>query len=339
MFRLAHLSDPHLAPLPRPRKRELASKRVIGYINWRRGRGRAHKADVLATLIADLQAQRPDHVALTGDLLNLALRSELPPALEWLETLGPPGWVSVVPGNHDTYVQGALGRLESVWDAYMTGDVLAALPGGPDSDDHDIAEADEAVFAGAPRFPYVRRRGDVALVGVSSGVPTAPFLATGKVGRRQRARLAALLHALGEEGLFRVVMVHHPPLPGTAKRLRRLTDGAKFMEVLREAGAELVLHGHNHTRMLAWGHTADDASEDDGAVGHGARAMPIVGVPSASALPDAKRGKPGAAYNLYEIDRGADGWTCRMRSRGVEPDGQVADQGEPVWLVGPKTSG
>ena len=326
VFRLAHLSDPHLAPLPRPRKRELASKRLVGYINWRRGRGKSHQADVLAALIADLQRQAPDHVALTGDLLNLALKSELPPALEWLEMLGPPGWVSVVPGNHDTYVRGALGRLESVWDAYMTGDAVAALPGGPDADGHEMAEADEAIFAGAPRFPYVRRRGPLALVGVSSGVPTAPFLATGRVGRRQRKRLRDLLTALGEEGLFRVVMVHHPPLPGTAKRLRRLTDGPRFMEVLREAGAELVLHGHNHTRMLSWGH-----EDDEGA----APAMPIVGVPSASALPDAKRRKPGAAYNLYEIEGDAKGWSCHMRSRGVDPDGQVCDQGEAVRLFGP----
>ncbi len=314
-FRLAHLSDPHLAPLPRPRKRELASKRVLGYINWRRGRGRAHRADVLEALIADLKHQAPDHVALTGDLLNLALKSELPPALEWLETLGPPGWVSVVPGNHDTYVAGALGRLETVWDAYMTGDVVAALPGGPDADGHDTPEASEPIFAGAPRFPYVRRRGPIALVGVSSGVPTGPFMATGKVGRRQRARLGDLLTALGREGLYRVVMIHHPPLPGTAKRLRRLTDGSAFMDVLREAGTELVLHGHNHTQTLVWGGV------------DGAETMPICGVPSASALPDARHAKPGAAYNLYEIEGTAEtGWRTRVETRGLLPDGTVGER-------------
>lgn len=310
-FRLAHLSDPHLAPLPRPRKRELASKRVLGYLNWKRGRGAAHRADVLATLIDDLKRQAPDHVALTGDLLNLALRSELPPALEWLETLGPPGWVSVVPGNHDTYVAGALGRLERVWDAYMTGDAIAALPGGRDAEGHETADEGESRFGGSPRFPYVRRRGPIALVGVSSGVPTGPFLATGKVGRRQRARLRTLLVDLGAEGRFRVVLIHHPPLPGTAKRTRRLTDGAEFMDVLREAGAELILHGHEHTQTLAWG----------GLPG-GAHALPILGVPSASALPEPSRGKPGASYNLYEIegDAGA-GWTCHVSARGIGDDG------------------
>ena len=33
-FTLAHLSDPHLAPLPRPRLSELIGKRITGYLNW-----------------------------------------------------------------------------------------------------------------------------------------------------------------------------------------------------------------------------------------------------------------------------------------------------------------
>jgi len=37
-FTLAHLSDPHLPPLPEPRASELAGKRVFGYLNWRRNR-------------------------------------------------------------------------------------------------------------------------------------------------------------------------------------------------------------------------------------------------------------------------------------------------------------
>ncbi|HEX3710381.1 MAG TPA: metallophosphoesterase, partial [Pseudolabrys sp.] len=37
-FVLAHLSDPHLAPLPRPRVDELIGKRITGYVNWRRHR-------------------------------------------------------------------------------------------------------------------------------------------------------------------------------------------------------------------------------------------------------------------------------------------------------------
>ena len=45
-FTLAHLSDPHLAPLPVARLRDLAGKRAFGYLNWIRNRhklsGSAH---------------------------------------------------------------------------------------------------------------------------------------------------------------------------------------------------------------------------------------------------------------------------------------------------------
>ena len=50
MFVLAHLSDPHLGPLPAPRLRELAGKRVFGFINWRRGRRYRHRPEVLDVL-------------------------------------------------------------------------------------------------------------------------------------------------------------------------------------------------------------------------------------------------------------------------------------------------
>ena len=62
-FTLAHLSDPHLAPLPAPRPSELIGKRLTGYINWQRRRRFIHDAGVLAKIVADLKAQQPDHVA------------------------------------------------------------------------------------------------------------------------------------------------------------------------------------------------------------------------------------------------------------------------------------
>ncbi|MGZ3311328.1 MAG: metallophosphoesterase family protein, partial [Xanthobacteraceae bacterium] len=107
MFVLAHLSDPHLGPLPAPRWRELLGKRATGLINWRRKRHRIHRGDVLARIVADIKGQAPDHVAVTGDLVNISLPGEYPPARDWLAKLGPPHDVTLVPGNHDIYVGGA----------------------------------------------------------------------------------------------------------------------------------------------------------------------------------------------------------------------------------------
>jgi 3',5'-cyclic AMP phosphodiesterase CpdA len=99
MFRLAHLSDAHLGPLPDVTYRELASKRAVGYINWQRNRRRHMHDAVIDTIVGDMKAMTPDHIAVTGDLVNLALDGEIEMARQWLETLGAPEDVSVVPGS------------------------------------------------------------------------------------------------------------------------------------------------------------------------------------------------------------------------------------------------
>src|SRR5260370_3664914 len=104
-FTLAHLSDPHLGPLPAARLRDLAGKRAFGYLNWTRNRHRYHRRDVLDALVSDMQAQRPDHIAITGDLVNLALEAEFAPARAWLESVGAPDRVSGIPGNPAPHVR------------------------------------------------------------------------------------------------------------------------------------------------------------------------------------------------------------------------------------------
>src|SRR5690349_11870116 len=119
---LAHLSDPHLGPLPRPRLTELIGKRAIGYVNWWRKRGRIHQGAVLQRIVADLKAQTYDHLAVTGDLVNIALPAEYAPALTWLESLGPARDVTLVPGNHDAYVWEAARLPQTEWARYLCGD-------------------------------------------------------------------------------------------------------------------------------------------------------------------------------------------------------------------------
>ena len=138
-FVLAHLSDPHLGPLPQPGMRELASKRLIGYINWRRSRHRIHRRDALDAITRDLHGEQPDHVAITGDLVNIALPAEFALARRWLETLGRPADVSVVPGNHDAYVAAAGFHRDRHWSPYMAGD--DAFCGGAKHDHHRTASS------------------------------------------------------------------------------------------------------------------------------------------------------------------------------------------------------
>jgi 3',5'-cyclic AMP phosphodiesterase CpdA len=297
MFVLAHLSDPHLGPLPKPRLSELASKRGLGFLNWHRKRRRLHHGEVLAALIQDLKSFAPDHVAVTGDLVNLALEAEFAPARAWLDTLGGPADVSVVPGNHDAYVPAAMRHSPQHWGDYMSGDATDSPP-RPEAS-----------------FPYVRRRGPVVLIGLSSALPTAPLLATGQVGTDQLMRFSHALAHLGREKLFRIVMIHHPPAGDFRNRFRRLIDAEAFRRVIAEHGAELVIHGHEHMNSLAW------------IDGPGNR-IPAIGVPSASSPPG--RSQEPAGYNLYRIDGAPKAWRCEMISRGFhsgsEGIGEVARQ-------------
>ncbi|WP_319775401.1 metallophosphoesterase [Breoghania sp.] len=285
MFKLAHLSDPHLGPLPSPTLRELASKRALGYMNWQRNRASKFTTAHLDGLVADIKDQAPDHIALTGDLVNIAIDAELEPARRWLDALGSPQDVSVVPGNHDAYVPGALRKASEIWAPYMRGDGNT----------------------GAVSYPYVRRRGDVALIGVSSARASAPFMATGHVSSGQADRLAACLEACGRQGLFRVVMIHHPPVRGATHWHKRLVAGSRVRKAVQASGAELVLHGHTHINSLHW------LKGRDGPV-------PVVCVPAASNAPGG--GKPGARFNIFEIERANEGWRCHWRERGYLKPGE-----------------
>jgi len=280
MFVLAHLSDPHLGPLPAPHPFELLSKRGLGFINWLRKRRAIHRPNVLAALVADLKGRAPDHIAVTGDLVNLSLTNEFAPARAWLERLGNPDDVSLVPGNHDAYVRAAVGLALRDWGDYMRGDT-------------------------GENFPFVRRRGPLALIGLSTSLPTLPLAATGRLHGDQLARLGEMLQQLDREGAFRVIMIHHPPVAG-ANYFRRLTDAAALRDVLQKYGAELVLHGHHHEASLAW------------LPGPQSR-IPTVGVPSASGAPG--HHDDPAGYNLYEIDGAPGSWRCTMVERGWRGDG------------------
>jgi 3',5'-cyclic AMP phosphodiesterase CpdA len=211
------------AALPAARLRDLAGKRALGYLNWTRNRHKYHRREVLDALVADMQAQRPDHVAVTGDLVNLALDAEFKPAQAWLKSVGAPQHVTVVPGNHDAYVRATRHRFAGTFGDYLRGD----------------AEAD-----GTP-FPFVRRRGPLTLVGVSSAVPTAPLMATGKLGRAQLDALDRTLAQLSSERAFRVLLVHHPL--HSDSRIKRLTDSRHLRALLKRHGVQLVPRARPHS--------------------------------------------------------------------------------------------
>jgi len=284
MFTIAHLSDLHMAC--EPHGSQLLSKRGLGYINWLRQRKRIHRPEVLDAITRDLKTQSPDHIAVTGDLVNFSLPDEYARAGAWLATLGAARDVTTMPGNHDVYVRGVEAMPAEFWGDYMRGD------------------------DGLDRFPFLRRRGEVALIALSTGIATGPFMATGRLGERQLSRFAEMLDQTRD--LFRVVLIHHPPVSPLRRFLRRLIDAPALRRVLAEQGADLLLHGHDHCSSLIW------------LPGPKGTKIPAVGVPSASAA--APHGDEGAAaYHLFKIDGTAKQWRCVMIARQRGADGVIRE--------------
>jgi 3',5'-cyclic AMP phosphodiesterase CpdA len=286
-FTLAHLSDLHLSSLAGVGLRALLGKRILGYVSWRRKRRHEHRIDVLDALRIDVQAERFDHIAVTGDLTHLGLPHEFREAATWLARLGNPEGITVVPGNHDAYVRESWGDTFAQWSAYMQGD------------DADAARrSDDA-------FPSLRLRREVALIGLSTARPSAPFLARGRLGERQLQRLDQLLEQTGRAGLFRIVLLHHPPAAHTVRWRKSLQDGAALRDVLARHGAELVLHGHAHFSA---------ATYLDAARGR----ILAIGVPSASAI--GRKVDRHATYHVYRIARADGRWRLRVSVRAFSLD-------------------
>jgi len=286
----AHLSDPHLTSLQRVRWRQLMSKRVLGYLSWQRKRRAEHRREVLDALLCDLRQTQPEHIVITGDLTHLGLPDEFRQARMWLDRLGAADRVTVVPGNHDAYVRTPWSSTFSLWQPYMQSD--SEFAGVTDRGNRQL-------------FPSLRIRSGVALIGLSSASASAPFLATGSLGPQQRQRLSMLLKQTAEQGLFRVVLLHHPPRVEDEKWRKRLVDGKALCAVLEREGAELVLHGHSHRAVEA-------------GIPHGERKIPVFGIPSASAI--GHRVGRCAQYYLYKVRREGDRWSVRVSVRTYQPD-------------------
>ncbi len=285
---LVHFSDPHLTDLTGVRRRELLSKRVLGYLSWRTHRRHVHRAEVLEALLSDLREVAADQIVITGDLTHIGLPREFRQVAAWLPRVGEPDRVFLIPGNHDAYVAEPWNETFALWAPYLASD--AGTP--------------EASESGRGPLPTLRVRDGVALIGVSTACPSAPFMATGRLGRTQLQALARVLRATGERGLCRVLLIHHPPVPGSIRWRKRLTDARALGAVLADHGVELVLHGHAHRDSRLWLQTPSGQA-------------PVIGARSASL--DGHDVGRRAQYHVLRLSRRPFGWRMRLSVREYAP--------------------
>ncbi len=309
-FTLAHFSDPHFARVDAIEKSDLFNKRFLGFLRWKLKRRNEHSDELLTILRQDLQRTKPNHIAITGDLTQLALPIEFQTVHAWLQTIGPAERVTVIPGNHDAYVQTDWRKSFAHWAEYMAGD-------GPDG----TADRQPAVEG---FFPSLRIRDRIALIGINTAQPTGLHLATGTIGSFQLQRLETLLKSLAGRDLFRIILIHHPPARNVVSWRRCLTDAASLRMLLQEYGAEMVLFGHTHKKVYARLETPSGL-------------IPVIGAPSASSQSDLEERR--SCYFLYEIVSTATGWKVNMAERFFSCKKQCFVDGEQQNFILPLQAG
>lgn len=225
--RIGHLSDIHVPALEPFSLRDLFSKRVTGFLNFKLKRQKEYEIRVLQAAVQQLIDARVDLVIVSGDLTNLAYRQEFETAKKLLSPLSDAQipWF-VVPGNHDRYLAAACdGRMEHIFQDHL-GEAL-----------------------GDDAYPWLSSQHGATIIGLNSAVPNAPFQAWGEVSQDQLHALEAARTRIQSLAQPIVIVVHHhlgkaPNKKNDANRNLRNSD--QVLALAQKLGAQLVIHGHNH---------------------------------------------------------------------------------------------
>lgn len=291
-FRFTHMSDLHLTNPLNVHWTKLLNKRLIGYLFWRYRRQFKYCPELLAT-VAHHAKQDGEHLVLTGDLTQIGLSEECHHVTSWLADLGAVEDISVIPGNHDAYVRSGWPTNLDLWRPWMQSD----------ANDRSVDNL----------FPFVRRRGLVAFIGLSSAAPTAPFFASGRVDAGQLMRLEQIL--ADNRDFFRVVLIHHSPASEAVSWRRGLDNHKAVRKVLSDGGVELVLHGHDHWPQWYQLTTASGL-------------IPVIGTPAASAVGLSRNGELSlarAGYYAYEVSRSKKGWQLNVTAYRLDLSGEAIE--------------
>lgn len=175
---------------------------------------------VVEALAAELAADSPDLVAISGDLTLGARRSEFRAARAFFDALPVP-WLAV-PGNHDITPYRLLERFGNPYARWRA----------------EIAAETEPVW----------QDGQTMVVGLNTARRMGLHWdwSRGRVTSTRLRRLLARL-AAAPPGLARVVVAHHPLLPPPSAPATPVAGGAqRALAALASAGVRLVLAGHLH---------------------------------------------------------------------------------------------
>jgi 3',5'-cyclic AMP phosphodiesterase CpdA len=165
-----------------------------------------YRSTLAEAMLAEVNALKPDMVAVTGDLTDMGLLDEYQRARALLDRIECERML-VVPGNHDA---------------------------------RNVGEVHFESHFGT-RSPEMRVDG-VHVIGVDS---SEPDLDSGRVGR-EKYRWIEERFAEPAEFKIVAVHHHLVPVPGTGRERNIIADAGDLLRVLTESGVDLVLCGHKH---------------------------------------------------------------------------------------------
>ncbi len=239
-MKLGHISDLHIFALEQTTPRRFLNKRLVGGTNILFNRGKSHSPQVVQAALDMLDSFGVDHIAITGDLTNLALEEEFRAAANVIDGItDAESRVSVVPGNHDYYVPEIeqTGAFERHFERFQQSD----LPS----------------YQLETGYPFCKFFGeDVALIGLNTGIASPPMFAVGKVDEKELRSLEQLLDDPKVRDRYKIVMLHHPPIRTGIRFMDAigLENTAALNATLADTRADVTLiaghvHGVHHGRL------------------------------------------------------------------------------------------
>jgi len=175
-----------------------------------------HDPAVAEGLLADLTLEKPNLVAVSGDLTQRARHREFTAARHFLDRLPAP--VIVVPGNHDLSLYNLVRRLFQPLERFR----------------HYISPHQNPFVADA----------ELAVLGINTA--RAVSFSNGRISHHQMDAIRNLFGQLAGRP-FRVLLSHHPLTPPPLAPARAIVGRAEHaLEAIADAGIDLLLTGHYH---------------------------------------------------------------------------------------------